>query len=142
MTVKHMKVGVGKELVHFGMTDPDLCIENPRILNFLGWTLEADEDWDPNMFPTATKDVDLYGQYIEFNTIMLDGNGGIFRMLGGGTTSYMNYTEGEVFLSDYEPLTMERKVKFGGWATDPNLLDPNVFEGETPMMELTEVYAL
>ena len=49
----------------------------------------------------------------------------------------------DVFQADFGiPTSFDPDMEFACWAPDPNLLDPNVFEGETPMMELTEVYAI
>jgi len=87
--------------------------------------------------------MDMYAQYVYFDYLTLDGNGGDFSMLGGGTEKNMNYEKGEVFMPDYSPSTSDRRLKFGGWATTPDAKEPDIKIGYDLCQDLPKrIYAV
>ena len=141
-TEKTVKVPVGKELGHLSLNYPNL-VYNYDIMSFQGWMLEPDGIWDPQAFPTAEADMDLYAYFVNFDHIILDANGGYFRMFNNATEMYINYSEDDLFMPENDPFTDDRRLKFAGWARTPDAKEPNVKIGWDLCQDLpARVYAV
>ena len=137
-TEKVVNFSSGEEISDY---EPNLILEDYTVLAFEFWST------DPNatvydMRPVYVDgDLDLYAVYLELDTLVLDGNGGYFRLNNNSSQMVHSYIPGTAFETKYDPTIDNNLVKFAGWSRDPNATepDPDIIEGVTLNDDLPEI---
>nr|MCR5794235.1 InlB B-repeat-containing protein [Solobacterium sp.] len=83
---------------------------------------------------------DVTAKKVTFVSVILDANGGQFN--NGDTETTLDFDSDEYFYLEGDLTPWKDEMGFAGWATAPDTEEPDVIEGETPVSELTTVYAV
>ncbi|MCR4841523.1 MAG: InlB B-repeat-containing protein [Lachnospiraceae bacterium] len=128
VVVKTVNVRKGAHLEHY--RESGLWVDEDQDMTLAGWVLDPEfEDADEEII--AESPVDLYAVYDRYRSVILDGNGGCYEVLGEDVTSIrFAYHEGQLFDCDMIPTSPYPDKVYAGWATTPDATEPNVFEGE------------
>ena len=141
VTEKEIRIAEDTEISSY--RESGLETADPDTLEFRGWSLDKDAT-DPDEYIYVDKDMDVYGVYREYSTLILDANGGYFPTRDGATeTPYYYLPETDVFYPFDQPVSPDENKKFAGWATSPDAEEPDIFEGFTKTGELGDrIYAV
>lgn len=138
MTEKLVHFTYGEEISEY---EANLILADYSVLGFLGWSTDPNATYEDIHPIYVSQDLDLYAVYLPLETIILDGNGGVFRLNGNVPQKVYSYVAGSVFNPTVDPWIDDNLVKFAGWSRDPDATepDPDIIEGVTLADDLPDI---